>query len=229
MNARRTLALALCLSTLGACRMTGEPAKDRVDDSLISELAEPQMQEIRELRIARDHEKDDLARAERDLAAARELVQVAKTELSAGEERLKAAEARIDTARAHGTTQDLENAQQLLGRAQLDLETVRNKVRWREQQVSQAEALVELSRERVALAEAQLELTKAQAVSQLDRPRARLLDLEVFERRLREQQTLVQIAEVKASAALEEVNRVEASYQRTREDLQLQQQPREQE
>ena len=216
MHAQPLLVLALCLTLAAACESMGQRgAPDHVDDALIADLSEEQMVEIREMRLAHDRARDQLARAERDLEAAHQLVRVAKTELSAAEERLEAAEARVATAQTHGTTTDLENAQESLKVTNQELELARSKVAWREQQITHSDAQVELTRANVALAQAELDLAKARAVMQLDRPTAQQLDLSIFERKLREQQTQVKLAEVKAEAALEEVNRVEASYRKS--------------
>ena len=214
MNTRIHLALAACLALAPACASLRNDEPEPIDDSLVAELSGAAMDDIRDLRREREKQADELARAERRIESAEARFEAVESELEAAQQNVEAAEIRVTNATKRGTSDDLEQAQEELEEAKQRAQTVRNELEWRRQGIAEAEAIAELQRERLELAKARLEFAKAEAIKDLDRPEADRIDVEAYRRNVREQQTKVELAEVKANAAQEEVSRMEASFKR---------------
>jgi chromosome segregation ATPase len=214
MNQQIHLALVACLALAPACASLRNDQPEPIDDSLVAELSGSAMEDIRDLRRESDKQSDELARAERRIESAEARAEAVESELKAAQQNVEAAEIRVENARERGTTENLEQAQEDLDEAKRRVQNARNELEWRRQEITEAEALAELQRERQELAKARLEFAKAEAIKDLDRPEANRIDVEAYRRLVREQQTQVELAEVKANAAKEEVSRMEASFKR---------------
>jgi hypothetical protein len=189
----------LLLGTLAGCSSTPwSNDSARVDDAYLARVDSADRSEIANLRSERAEMSDDLAFAERRIDEEEARKDVAEQEVDVAEQEVARAKARLDVTRKSGNPgEDVQD----------ELDAARAHVRWAEAQVTYhdlrirgAAAERDLAAKRVGLADARVELRKAQAISDLDEEGLPDIDVDAYESALERAEMAVTMAEIDLQA-----------------------------
>lgn len=209
----KTLLACSALLLIASCQTTSAvPRPATIDPALLADLNADQRAAIDEARLAREAAADALAGAKRNCDLAKERIDITKADLDVSRAQVERAKETTDLGRK-GTNEDLAAAKGNVDKAKDELAAKQQLLDVRKYQVELAKAEVEVHEQRLQLADATLELTKARAVAGIDRPSAKSIDIASHEAVVRQQQTDLEVAEVKARAAEKEVQVVAADYE----------------
>lgn len=200
----RTLLISSML-LLSSCAALREHERERESEelhaSLLAYVPEGERAPIQEARARRAQVTEDLRIAESDLKQLESRLQLARHELEVVEQRVKEAETRIDHTRRFGNQHELEEARRQRVDASNALRFAQGKIRYYEDLEELGKNLERLHEARVELADATVELEEAVAVARLDRPAAREVDVQLYERRVAELHDEVAMHDVEARAS----------------------------
>ncbi len=195
---RNTLLSPLLLaaaSFTGAC-MT-EP---RVDDSYVAYLSDGERSDLDDLRVECARLRDELAALEREIDLEQDRRDVADRELALAEDEVDLVEARASAAvedpegRGDSYDEDLADA-----RTHVDWSRVQ--VDYHEARIAQARAERDVAARKVEVAEANLELRKARAISELEDDRVPDVPITRYEDAMATAERRLALAKVDADAA----------------------------
>ena len=206
MTARKSVLRPLaCLLMLLAPSACGSTKMLRVDDSLLVDVPEEQLERVQEARRARDRASDAAAASQREADTAEKRVQLARAVLETNRSRLAQCELEVSVAQSEGSSSDVAEARQGLGVAAAEVGVAEAELELRKREAEHAELVHKLSRERLGLANAEVELVKARAVQGVDRAAAVGLSEADFEKQYVEHRKDVEVAEKRCTSALERV------------------------
>ena len=176
---------------------------------------------VKAIDAARAHHaslQTELAAARRDVAEARSHLDVARQNLETMDARYDEASARMEHAREFGTNAEIEREKKNRSDVCSALRLARAKVGYYEDLRELASRRAGLVEKRVELAAAELEFEKARAVSKLDRPAARDVDVEDYRDAVAMLTDDVEKTRIEAKVARERV-RLQSDYvgERTRD------------
>ena len=216
---RFLLLVPLCL--LGSCALfsdrsdTSEPVVEKkVDSAMLQHVDDSERADVTDARQTADVARDAHAAAKADTQRAIDRRRLADRELETAEAELKRWEESVKVAQ-NGTQEELDRANQGVVDARSLVAAARTRIALRDRQVDYAKAFEELKLRNSELAQAKVEATKAHAVSSLDRPQAKAVNVGEFERQVRQAQEKVQVAEVRVDAARKEVDTARNAYDDT--------------
>lgn len=197
------------LALFSSCSNLGhhEPSTD----SMIEHLSATDRGRIDEARAERDRRGDELAAAQQDAARAKAELAVAKKELDVAEARVEQAEASVHVAES-GTTAELETARQALLGEQAALVAPQAQISWRKCEIVRRDEAVTVAECKHKLADAHVEAIKARAVGGLQRAGAGSTQVDEHDKRVRDCETQVAMAQVKLDAATRECKLAETAY-----------------
>jgi len=174
-----------------------------VNDDMLVSVPEADRESITRARTERGEMKDRVVMAERDAEQGRRQLDVTKEELEAAEAAVQTAEKSLEVARDGGEgvrKSEMESASLRLEDARAQLYCARSKFAHGRTQLSRLESETDLADLRMQWSEARVELAKARAVHELDRPEAREISMMAFEARVADRQVQVAMAEIDAQA-----------------------------
>lgn len=175
-----------------------------VPNSLLAYLPDGKRSEIEEARAAEAKARDESAAAERRVHVREDQLKIAMQDVEIARAEMKKAELILRLAQG-GTQEDLDRAHQNVRDTQALVDTTRARITWRERNIDSAQADEELTRAKLALTSARVELAKARAVHELDRPETRRIDVGSYEREVRLREEAVAVAEARSEAKQKEV------------------------
>lgn len=173
---RITVCCFLLATTFG-CQSTG-PAS--VPSAMLAYVPESGRREVEQSRQQLDAANEELAIARRDADEVDSLVNLSRNDLDVACARHEEAVEQTEHAERYGSRKELDAMTERREEAQDAVRLARAKVRYYEDLQSLARERVVWIQERVALADARHELTKAEAVAELDRPVAKDLDITAY-------------------------------------------------
>jgi hypothetical protein len=191
---------AACVSS------TRHPHATVASDALLLDVSSTHQGYTAEARMNRAQAKDAHAAAVATTKQTRADQTRSEAERDAATSRVARAKGALEQARKTGTTNDVEQAAQELGRAEQHHQTQVSSVLLCEKQSLHASALEAVAVEHLAVAEAMVELAKVRAVNTLDRPDAQKPDPAPFEASLRTAEANEQVAQVRADATSKEID-----------------------
>ncbi|HEX6882985.1 MAG TPA: hypothetical protein VF530_06365 [Planctomycetota bacterium] len=174
-----------------------------VDDDFLVDVPESDRADIAVARTERSEMRDLVAIAERNVEQGRRQLDVAEEELAAAEAAVRTAEKSLAVAGEDDESvraSEIGDANRRLEGARARKHWARSKVAYQGTHISRLESQTDLARLRLEWSEARVELAKARAVHELDRPEARALSVGEFEARVAEKQVEVAMAEIDAQA-----------------------------
>lgn len=214
-HSRSLLLAPLCL--LSACAAFSNRSADtpvmahRVDNSMLESISEGERAQVSDARQNADVARDAYAASKVATQRMIDRRKLADHDLDIAQAQADRAEAEVKVAE-NGTQEDLDRARQHAADTSALVASIRARILLRDRQVDYAKAFENVKQKNNELAQAKVETTKAHAVTHLDVPQAKKVDVEEFERQLRKCQEEVKIAEVRAEAAKNEVTAASASY-----------------
>lgn len=179
--------------------------------AMIDRLPARDRARIDEARAERDRRGDELAAAKQDAQRSRSELEVAKRGLDVAEARVEKAEASVHAAES-GTTADLEAARLAMTEAQAGLATPRAEISWRKCDIVRRDHCVQVTGRKHALADAQVEAITARAVGGLDGTQSGSTHVEAHEKRVRDCEKELALAQVQFDAAARECTLAEDAY-----------------
>lgn len=195
----KLLWMGLSVVCAGCSSMPWNSQKE-VDRELVAAVPPNQSRGIDDARSNRDKTSDALDVAKRNAVLSEDRLALAKQELGIAKAEVATAESAAEMAEK-GTNEELETAKAALRDTKIVVASAENRIRWREADVERAQARVDLQQRRLVLADARVELARAEAVTELDRPAAKNVNIEDFRSQVREQEKLVAKAEIDVDAA----------------------------
>ena len=174
-----------------------------VDDDILVNVPEADREEIARARSERSEMKDRVAIAERDVEQGKRQLDVAEEELEAAEAAVRTAEKSLVVARdgdERVRTSEMESASSRLATARTNLYYARSKVAHDRTHISRLKSHTDLANMRLEWSEACVELAKAKAVHELDRPEASEISVMEFEARVADREVQVAMAEIDTEA-----------------------------
>lgn len=203
----RTVLCAGTIALLCSCRSTHTYMLEHDHAELLAYVPEDQRTDIEKAREQRAEIASRLAAAQRDLAEVESLQELAEQNVAATETRLDEAIERVAHARRYDDAEELRAAEQRREEFHQAMRLHEAKAAYYDDLRELAERRVDLVEKRLELWDVRVELETAEAVSRLDRPAAR--DVDVAAHRL---------AAERAAAAVEE-ERLETLVARHRAEL----------
>lgn len=174
-----------------------------VNDDMLVSVPEADRENITRARTERSEMKDRVAMAERDAEQGRRQLDVTEEELEAAEDAVTTAEKGLEVARdgnENARASEMESANRKLETARTRLYLARSRVAHGKTQLSRLESETDLANLRLQWSEACVELAKAKAVHELDRPEAREISVRAFEARVADRKIQVALAEIDTQA-----------------------------
>lgn len=202
---RVTLATSLLLLLGGCQNAPWHQNGPEVEPGLMGYVPPSQRSDIDQARNLRDQVREDVAVARRDLDQLQGRIDLARKDQQAIVARVTEAQNQIKHAREYGTDQELNAATQKLDQAQAADRLASAKFDYYDNARQLAQQRVALKEKELQLANAEIELRKADAVSKLDRPRAKQIDVDKFQKRVAQLQNDVQKAQIDVDAQLQSV------------------------
>ncbi len=184
-----------------SCATTNARQTPEARAGLLAYVPEEGRGEIQQARAHLSQVNEDLRIAESDLTQVESRVELAKHDLRVVEQRVEEAQDRTDHARRFGSQEDLEEERRQVEEAKNAKRFAEAKISYNEDMKELARSLVDLHENRLELAAATVELEEALAISQLDRPAAREVDVQSYHGRVAELQDRVAMNDVEARAA----------------------------
>lgn len=199
----RGIILTCSLLLASSCAAMHDRAPDTAETraGLLAFVPEEGRVEIQEARAYRAQVNEDLRIAGSDLQQVQSRREIAQHDLQVIEQRVEEARDRVEHARRFGSQEDLEQARMQLEETNDARRFAEAKIRYYEDLEGLADDLVRLHENRVALAEAIVEREEALAISQLDRPAAREIDVQAYHGRVAELQDRVAMNDIEARAS----------------------------
>lgn len=200
----RIVCIGLALASASCSSMPWNDQKN-VDRDLLAAVPASDRGAIEAARAARNHAADSWDVAKRN-------TQIAKGQLSLAKKESDVAEAQLDLSRASvtvaekGTTEELAKAKQAEHEHELIRKCVDERIDWRVLDVERAEAREKLSECKLELAEANVELARAEAVRGLDRPEAKHVDVGDYEYAVRKHEKAVGMAQLEVASVEREAS-----------------------
>ncbi len=204
--------LALC--AVQSCHTSGqnEPSLDRhVDDAMLTNVPDSARSDVADARESASVARDAYAAAQVETTRAVDRRKLADRDMEIAEAQVKRAQEAVKIAES-GTQADLDKARQDLAEAQTVVTAAHSRITLRDRQVDHARAMENLKERNNELAQAKVEAVKAHAVAKLDRPDAAKVDVNAFERQVRDAQENVNLAQVRLDAARKEVDAARKSF-----------------
>jgi len=196
----KLLSIGLSLGCAACSSMPWKSNTPEVDRELVAAVPPSQTHGIDEARADRDKVSDACDVAKRNTAIAEDQLSLAKKELVLAKTEAATAQTAAEMAEK-GTTDELEKAKATVRDTNLVVASAENRIKWREMDLDRAQAREKLAQKKLVLADTRVELARAQAVKQLDRPAAKNVDVHVYEQAVREQEKTVALAEIDVDAA----------------------------
>ncbi len=185
----------------GACSsMPWTTPPPEVDRELVAAVPPAQSQGIDDARSARDEASDAYDVAKRNKALVEDQLSLAKKELDLAKAEEETAQAAAEMAEK-GSTEDLEKAKEALHDAKPVVLAAETRIQWREMDLDCARMREELARQRLVLGDARVELARAEAVKALDQPAAKDVEVDDYQRAVRNQEKSVALAAIDVDAA----------------------------
>ncbi len=188
--------LALCV----ACQSTPDwqhTDSNDVRNSLLAYVPKSDQHAIDQARQERGAIAEELAAAKRDRDATRSRLDLANDDLSVVQMRLREAKNQSDHAERYGDQQEYDKSKHRVDDAEAAVRLARAKVAYYQDMSTLAGKREELLQARGRLANAMFDLAKAEAVSKLDRPIAKQIDVDA------RRETVHRMADDARRAALE--------------------------
>jgi hypothetical protein len=200
-----------------------------VDRELVAAVPQSGRSAIDDARSLRDKAADSWDIAKRNAEIAKDQLRVARKESDVADAEKEKSDASVQLAEK-GTTEELAKAKELQHEQKLIQKSVIERIQWRESDVERAEARVNLAECKLALAESHVELARAEAVRDLDRPEAKKVDVNDYEYAVRKHEKAVALAEIEVESVEREariarekfdtsIRAVPASYKKRSEKL----------
>ena len=197
----RGIILTCTLLFAGSCNTLRTDDPGQIEAGLLAYVPENDRAQIQESRNRRAQATEDLRIAESGVEQVKARRELADHDLDVVRKRVKEAEDSTDYVRKYGNAQELEAARRRREESNIALRFANAKIHYYEDLGSLADELVALHEARVELAEATVKLEEARAVSQLDRPAAQEIDVQIYEGRVYELQDRVSMKTVDARTA----------------------------
>lgn len=207
----KLLLIGLSLGCAACSSMPWNSNTPEVDRELVAAVPPAQSHGIDDARGARDKASDACDVAKRNVTIAEDQLTLAKQELNTAEAETKTAQASVEIAEK-GSTEELERAKATLRDTNLVVTSAENRIKWREMDLTRAKARQKLAERKLVLADTRVELARAEAVKQLDRPEAKNVDVPEYQRAVREQEKTVALAEIDVDAAENEAGIAHSEY-----------------
>ena len=177
---RRVLAGVLGAGLLGLGGCSGGRSNAKVDEDWMARVPEPQMEEVRKVRIVQNKAQDEVARARLAVEDGKQALEVARDRLEAAKAQREADESAVLAARATAYGPDIARAESALRESDLELKTAEAEVGFRERTVVTREAMERMRARELAVADAELAQTEYQALLRSGDVRARRLSAADF-------------------------------------------------
>ena len=211
MKSHSLLIIPLLFVAAPACNSLSNNSEREVDKKMVAQLSEAEQKDVREAQMREAKARDQLAAAKLATDGANRDLKVAKQELQVADAEVKKAEFNM-TAAETGTTESVDKARAAHDEALTLPQAARGRIALRERQIDRSKAREELAAKRVELSVAIVELERAKAVSALDRPNAKQVDVAGYEHDMRRAEEAVELARVKLDAAGKETEIARTEY-----------------
>ncbi|MBK7874628.1 MAG: hypothetical protein IPJ77_02575 [Planctomycetes bacterium] len=196
------------------CANSGRHAES--NEAMVERLPARDRTRIDDARAERDRRGDELAAAKQDAVRSRSELEVAKKGLEVAEARVAKAQASVHVAES-GSTDELEAARDALTEAQAGLAAPRAEIGWRACDIVRRDEGVHVAGRKHELASAQVDAITARAVGGLDRTSTDSTQLELHEKRVRDCEKELALAQVQFDAAARECTLAEDAYKASAE------------
>lgn len=204
--------LPILLSSIAlsvGCAHTGQHVES--NEAMVERLPARDRTRIDDARAERDRRGDELAAAKQDAVRSRSELEVAKKGLEVAEARVEKAEASVHVAES-GTTADLDAARVALAEAQAGLAAPRAEITWRACDIVRRDEGVLVAGRKHELAGAQVDAITARAVGGLERTGSSSAQVEEHDKRVRDCEKDLALAQVRLDAAARECTLAEDAY-----------------
>jgi hypothetical protein len=179
-SGRRALVGVLGAVLLGLVGCSSGRSSARVDEEWMARVPPEGMEAVHKARLTQNKAVDETTRAQVSLEDARRALEVARSNAEAANARREADEAALLAARATAQASAIVQAQQRLREADLERSVAQAEVEFRERVVMTREALQQMRRRELAVADAELAQTQYLALLRSGDLRARQLSGEDF-------------------------------------------------
>ena len=179
-SGRRALVGVLGAVLLGLVGCSSGRSSARVDEEWMARVPPEGMEAVHKARLTQNKAVDETTRAQVSLEDARRALEVARSNAEAAKARREADEAALLAARATAQASAIVQAQQRLREADLERSVAQAEVEFRERVVMTREALQQMRRRELAVADAELAQTQYLALLRSGDLRARQLSGEDF-------------------------------------------------
>lgn len=179
-SGRRALVGVLGAVLLGLVGCSSGRSSAKVDEEWLARVPPEGMEAVHKARLIQNKSMDEMTRAQVALEDARRALEVARQNEEAAKTRREADESALQAARATANTHDILQAQRTLREADLELSVAEAEVEFRERVVMTREALQQMRKRELAVADAELAQTEYLALLRSGDLRARQLSGEDF-------------------------------------------------
>jgi len=179
-SGRRALVGVLGAVLLGWVGCGSGRSSAQVDEEWMARVPPEGMEAVHKARLTQNKAVDETTRAQVSLEDARRALEVARSNAEAAKARREADEAAMEAARATAQASAIVQAQQRLREADLERSVAQAEVEFRERVVMTREALQQMRRRELAVADAELAQTQYLALLRSGDLRARQLSGEDF-------------------------------------------------
>ncbi len=209
---KRIAAILISTTLLAACQTNAS----RIDDALLAELQPTEMATVTQARNAQTSARDAHAKAMRDTAWAEQQVELARSSLKVSRNQVEDSKLAVSLTEKSGTGTELKAAEASYVFTLAGADELRARVALRKREHDHAKLMEKLSAEQLRLANARLELVKAEAVQTLDRVETRDISIKDCRRQVRFHETEVELASIRSKASATELQEARAEYDAVR-------------